>query len=1217
MTRSRSRAHWPCRSRLRRLVPVAGVVAALCLSGVVARGEIGRDQVDPVLRLDLPGHTSEVRALAFLPDGRLVSGGRDKVVMIWSRPAMRQDDAAPGTRGIGRVPTRAGVIRWQVARGTRGVIQALATTGGDRPLVALGGSGAMGSTGEILVVDPGDGALEAVLGGGDRPGHRAAVGSLDFATDGRWLFSADFDGQVLAWDRQAGWRPRELAARDEIRLGADRTARLAAFPAARPLAAVMGGRVALPVIAEEAGARVPAWRIELCDAGRPADRTPLESPAAFQGVVLAMDATPDGRHLAVADMAGRVVVWDLAAEPVRAVSLAVTPAAESLALADDGARLVVGVAARTGGRGRVEVWDVAAGRRVSASESAAAVRAVAAGPAGLFAAAGGWEHEIAIDRLADGAAAGAGDRGAPAERGMRLGGYGRRIGRVAFAARPAAAGAPRRIAFGVAAEGAAAPPLAEAFDLESLALEPVDAMVWAPAAGRAGAWTLVGPARAGAKPGIESWQLVRAGEPSCALDLEIGWQGRLGPAATCACWLTRDGEAEPWAVAVGTDRGIFVHELAAAGAARVVRRYRGHEDGVLSLAVSDDGRWLASGGRDGVVMLWPLSRIDPAEALFDRWGVALEVREGRAVVAEIDEAGPLAGRDVRVGDVIARISGADGAGGRAQAAVDADPAALPPAAWVTDPAEIVRTLTECPWGRQMAIGVEREGRPLDPFNRLPAWENLASLYLGANREWAYWSPRGYYAASANGDGLFGWLVNRGLERLPRFFRASQFRRRLERPDIMARLLAAGSLPAAQRAAGREVPRSSARVLPDLFAITPEVRIVSPRTDATLDGVRARIEATVELPEAARISRLRAFASGVVGRGEPQLVAERPAAVGIAAARTYAWDLDLPDEDEHLIQVFVGTEAGPTDVGEVTVSVPRRPQAARRRPRLFILAAGIDGYASDESSALVHFPDLRFAATDARAVGAALAARSAAGYEIAKTTLLLDAEMTPATWRQALADIAREIGPGIAPDDLVVLFLAGHGLIDEAAGREYRFLCRGARVKPVPGGLAVEGDGGVGWRDFTAIDDLPCRKVVIVDSCHAGGLGPAGRGTTTREFQENRMLVLAAASDAEESNESSAWGHGAFTRCLLDALSGRADVRTGRGIAPGTGPDGIVTLDEVARYVETNVPRLVAEAGGRGQHPHAAPAGLVPYMTLPLARVAEATEPSKPEAPARE
>ncbi|MFM8708944.1 MAG: WD40 repeat domain-containing protein, partial [Planctomycetia bacterium] len=343
-----------------------------------------------------------------------------------------------------------------------------------------------------------------------------------------------------------------------------------------------------------------------------------------------------------------------------------------------------------------------------------------------------------------------------------------------------------------------------------------------------------------------------------------------------------------------------------------------HEDGVLSLAVSEDGRWLASGGRDGLVMLWPSAEIDPAKPLFERFGIGLRIENGRAIVAAVDEAGPLAGRDVRVGDVLAKVSGADGtreAGGEA----------------VAGPA-VLAALADCPWSRQLAIVVEREGKAALPFNRLPAWENIASLHLAANREWAWWSPRGYYAASANGDTLFGWLVNRGVERLPRFFRANQFRRRLERPDVMSRLLIAGSLGEALRTAGRDLPRSSAVVLPELIVATPEVSILSPRADVAADEATLRVTASVEVPAGATLSRVRAYASGVVGRDQGRVVEEQPAADGRPARRTYAWDLPLPDETEHLIQVFAGTEAGPTDVAELTVAAP--PAVARpRRPRL--------------------------------------------------------------------------------------------------------------------------------------------------------------------------------------------------------------------------------------------------------------------------------------------
>jgi WD40 repeat protein len=767
---------------------IVALIASLAAIGTL-RAEIVREIAEPILRLDLPGHTSEVRALAFFPgSSRLVSGGRDKVAMVWNPDTRRGEAAGPLTRDIGRRRTRERVLRWQAARGTRGAIQAVAVSTGERPIVAIGGSGAMGSTGELLLFDGRDGTLSSVLGGGEKPGHRNSVLAVDFSVGGDWLFSQDFDGQAYAWKRDDGWRPIELAAREDLRYGPVRTAAVQTRPRMRPLAAIAGGRVALPVLMSPEGAAKEVWRIELVDPAAPAARSVL--PTDHLGVVMAMDASPDGRFLASADLAGRVHVHDLAALAVKPASFRVAPAVESIAVSPDGATVAIGVAAGAAGTSapRIELWNAGSAGRIFTREMPSPVRAVAISDDGKLACwSGGWRHEVFVEPISN-LVADAKVRG-------RLGGVGRRIGRVAFERQEDGRAAPRRIAVswepppgtgdGVAAAFEAA------FDLESLALaDPPAADRLAPPEGRRRNWTI---ARAAKQPaGIESWQLIREGRPAGRIDLDIDWQGRMGPAERCVAWL----EA---AVAIGTDRGIFVYSLGGDGNADeprpIVRRYRGHEDGVTAVCVSEDGRWLASGGRDGIVMIWPIAGLDGGP-LFERFGIGLEVGTGRAVVSRVDEAGPLAGRDVAVGDVLAKVSA---------------PAEGPerPAVEAVAGGAVAAALTNGAWMSQWSFVVERDGRADEPFHRQPAWENIAAFHLADNREWAYWSPRGYYAASANGDGLFGWLVNRGLDRLPRFHPARQFRRRLERPDVMSRLLADGSLAAAL-VGGREPGGASGR-----------------------------------------------------------------------------------------------------------------------------------------------------------------------------------------------------------------------------------------------------------------------------------------------------------------------------------------------------------------------------------------------------------------------
>src|SRR5205085_9446205 len=109
----------------------------------------------PWLRISPPGHTATVQALAFSSDSRrLFSAGLDKVVQVWDLAALPVGGRA---RDLKRTFLRERAIRWQVSRGPRGSLFALATA--PDGTLAMAGYGAMGSTGEMLLVNPVDGSL--------------------------------------------------------------------------------------------------------------------------------------------------------------------------------------------------------------------------------------------------------------------------------------------------------------------------------------------------------------------------------------------------------------------------------------------------------------------------------------------------------------------------------------------------------------------------------------------------------------------------------------------------------------------------------------------------------------------------------------------------------------------------------------------------------------------------------------------------------------------------------------------------------------------------------------------------------------------------------------------------------------------------------------------------------------------------------------------------
>jgi hypothetical protein len=759
------------------------------------------------------------------------------------------------------------------------------------------------------------------------------------------------------------------------------------------------------------------------------------------------------------------------------------------------------------------------------------------------------------------------------------------------------------------------PPFDAAFDIEGLATGPAGPEAdWAPAEGRSAGWSLRADPRPEAqrRAGEQRWTLVQEGREAGVIDLIDEWQGIAGAAGSAVSWITRAGERQPWAVAIGADFGVFVYriEKAAGAPCRLVRWFRGNENRVLSLAVSEDGRWLASGGGDGIAMLWSLSGLDDGVPLTDRWGAAIRVENGRAAIERVDEAGPLAGRDVRAGDVIARISFA---AGRTEARTE------------HAGGDAIRTaLAEMPWNTLVSFTVERNGVPR-VFQRLPAWENIAALHVARDDEWAFWSPRGYYAASANGDRMFGWLVNRGPERLPDFYRANQFRRRLERPEVVSRLLVEGSLDAALRAAARDVPDAAAAVLPDQIATAPTVKILATKQ---LDGERADkvlVTASVEVPPGARFDQVRAFVSGVPAAIPPkQSVEEVAGADGAPRRVVFEWELDLPEQDRQLVQVLAGVKEGATHAAERAFTAVRPPPgAAPRRPRLYVVCTGVGSYANNDewgaaARAKQYVPkswDLAYAVADAKAVQEALERRSLGIYRPGNSMVLADRAATLDGWRRSVADFVSLVKDEVTKDDMIVLFLAGHGLLgDEGA---YSYLCHDADL----GFEETSEDSADGtksftlqprakantlaWADLAALARLPCRKFVMVDTCHSGAL--AGNAVAIRDFQENSFVVMAAAQDDQPSMEWEEWGHGAFTKAVLEGLGAdgaprKADVR-----GEGDRPDGVVTLDELADYVIQRVPELTRQFIGnelnREQMPKLSPDALLEYVRPPLVKVA--------------
>lgn len=195
------------------------------------------------------------------------------------------------------------------------------------------------------------------------------------------------------------------------------------------------------------------------------------------------------------------------------------------------------------------------------------------------------------------------------------------------------------------------------------------------------------------------------------------------------------------------------------------------------------------------------------------------------------------------------------------------------------------------------------------------------------------------------------------------------------------------------------------------------------------------------------------------------------------------------------------------------------------------------------------------------------------------TLLTNDQATLIAMKRTLGThLKRKAGP----KDTVIIYYAGHGAPETDAtspdgdGLEKYLIPYDAD----PQDLYTT---GLPMREIeTIFHRLNAERVIfITDSCYSGAIGGRTFATAarravvsdnflTRLSKGKGRVVLTASRAGEVSEERDDLGHGVFTYYLLQGLKGKADFDA----------DGLITVDEAYSYVSTHVP----SATGQNQHP---------------------------------
>ena len=281
-------------------------------------------------------------------------------------------------------------------------------------------------------------------------------------------------------------------------------------------------------------------------------------------------------------------------------------------------------------------------------------------------------------------------------------------------------------------------------------------------------------------------------------------------------------------------------------------------------------------------------------------------------------------------------------------------------------------------------------------------------------------------------------------------------------------------------------------------------------------------------------------------------------------------------------------------------------AERPKPKLYAVALGVSQYDRPEWC-------LKYAAKDATDLIGKLKAKAGSSYSEVKPLLLTDKEVI----KESAAKI-KEFLSGATIDDTVLLFMAGHGLLDD----KYDYYFGTTDIDP-----AKPSERGMPYEAIdTILAEVPSlKKALLMDTCHAGELdddekkelaatdgsaipstspdtstnsspnpsplagkvamraigtrgmsvkaieGAKGKSDWYEKLQDmfddlrrgSGATVISSSQGAEYAFESSEQSNGLFTYALMEALDGKATPNK----------EGQITISSIGDYVKKRVQDL--------------------------------------------
>lgn len=410
---------------------------------------------------------------------------------------------------------------------------------------------------------------------------------------------------------------------------------------------------------------------------------------------------------------------------------------------------------------------------------------------------------------------------------------------------------------------------------------------------------------------------------------------------------------------------------------------------------------------------------------------------------------------------------------------------------------------------------------------------MLNIFVATNEEHIVWSKSGFYDASVGGDKYIGYHINQGRYTESRFVGSDKFYTTNYRPDLIANILKLGSEDDAIRSTSRIKKVKKVDVATSL---PPEVILLS-------DGSIKTSKATVDIEFMVLNSGMAIKEVIVTLNGRKTTTRGlRKKKISKGEIRTVSVDLE---EGKNIVEIMARNQHALSD--PITIKIERKVTKKNiYKPDLYLIAIGVSEYKNKSYN-------LGVADKDAQAITRLFKKQKGKVYNNVEVKTLTNNQAT----KDNILDALDWINTQATQRDVAVIFIAGHGVNDDYG--KYYFLNYESNLDKLR-------RTALKWIEFEdTLNNLPSKVILLADTCHSGNIAGMRRDMTSAIKSivnaGTGQVIMTATTGNGYSYEQKSWGHGAFTKALIEGLEEhKADYDA----------DNAVSIKELDLYVTKRV-----------------------------------------------